>query len=103
MGGLDGSRINRGFSVRSAFLEFKEPPRRSFILGQVDPLIGCNGNEIGIFRIYRNVKYFFAEKTTMNFILFNPEELRAESVGCYGHPLAPTPNMDRLASRGGVL
>jgi len=36
----------------------------------------------------------------MNFILFNPEELRAESVGCYGHPLAPTPNMDRLAAEG---
>ena len=36
----------------------------------------------------------------MNFVLFNPEELRAESVGCYGHPLAPTPNMDRLAAEG---
>ena len=32
----------------------------------------------------------------MNFILFNPDELRAESVGSYGHPLAPTPNMDAL-------
>jgi len=36
----------------------------------------------------------------MNFILFNPEEFRAESVGCYGHPLAPTPNMDQLAAEG---
>ena len=36
----------------------------------------------------------------MNFILFNPDELRAESVGGYGHPLAPTPNMDALASEG---
>ena len=36
----------------------------------------------------------------MNFILFNPEEFRAESVGCYGHPLAPTPNMDQLATEG---
>ena len=32
----------------------------------------------------------------MNFIFFIPDELRAESVGCYGHPLAPTPNIDRL-------
>ncbi len=36
----------------------------------------------------------------MNFIFFIPDELRAESVGCYGHPLAPTPNMDALAAQG---
>ena len=36
----------------------------------------------------------------MNFILFNPDELRAESVGCYGHPLASTPNLDALAAEG---
>ena len=36
----------------------------------------------------------------MNFIFFMPDELRAESVGCYGHPLAPTPNMDALAAAG---
>lgn len=36
----------------------------------------------------------------MNFIYFMPDELRAESVGCYGHPLAPTPNLDALAAQG---
>ncbi len=36
----------------------------------------------------------------MNFIFFVPDELRAESVGCYGHPLSRTPNMDRLAAGG---
>jgi arylsulfatase A-like enzyme len=36
----------------------------------------------------------------MNFIFFMPDELRAESVGCYGQPVAPTPNMDALAARG---
>jgi arylsulfatase A-like enzyme len=36
----------------------------------------------------------------MNFIFFVPDELRAESVGCYGHPLVPTPNMDALAAQG---
>ncbi|NJN82178.1 MAG: sulfatase-like hydrolase/transferase [Caldilineaceae bacterium] len=36
----------------------------------------------------------------MNFIIFMPDELRAESVGSYGHPLAPTPNMDALAAQG---
>jgi arylsulfatase A-like enzyme len=39
-------------------------------------------------------------RNMMNFILFVPDELRAESVGCYGHPLAPTPNLDRLAAQG---
>ena len=36
----------------------------------------------------------------MNYIIFNPDEMRAESVGCYGHPLVRTPNIDRLASEG---
>lgn len=36
----------------------------------------------------------------MNFIFFMPDELRAESVGCYGHPLVQTPNMDALAADG---
>lgn len=36
----------------------------------------------------------------MNIILLNPDEMRAESVGCYGHPLVQTPNMDRLAAEG---
>lgn len=36
----------------------------------------------------------------MNFIFFMPDEMRAESVGCYGHPLAPTPNLDVLAAQG---
>ena len=32
-----------------------------------------------------------------NFILFNPDELRAEALGCYGNPAAKTPNIDKLA------
>ncbi|MDQ3702332.1 MAG: sulfatase-like hydrolase/transferase [Chloroflexota bacterium] len=36
----------------------------------------------------------------MNFVFFIPDELRAESVGCYGNPLARTPNIDRLAAGG---
>ena len=31
-----------------------------------------------------------------NFILFNPDELRASALGCYGNPAAKTPNLDRL-------
>ena len=36
----------------------------------------------------------------MNFIFYIPDELRAESIGCYGHALARTPNMDRLSNEG---
>jgi arylsulfatase A-like enzyme len=36
----------------------------------------------------------------MNLVIFVADELRAESVRCYGHPLAPTPHMDRLAEEG---
>jgi arylsulfatase A-like enzyme len=35
-----------------------------------------------------------------NFIYFNPDEMRADLLGCYGHPLARTPNFDRLAASG---
>jgi len=35
-----------------------------------------------------------------NFIFYNPETLRAESIGCYGHPLVRTPNFDRFAGQG---
>lgn len=36
----------------------------------------------------------------MNFIIFMPDELRAESMGCYGHPLDVTPNLDAFAAQG---
>ncbi len=36
----------------------------------------------------------------MNIIYFNPDELRADCLGCYGHPMVKTPAMDRLASKG---
>lgn len=35
-----------------------------------------------------------------NLILYMADELRAESIACYGHPLVKTPNIDRLASEG---
>ena len=36
----------------------------------------------------------------MNLVLFIPDEQRAESVSCYGHPLVRMPNYDRLAAEG---
>ncbi len=35
-----------------------------------------------------------------NLVFFMPDEMRAESLACYGHPVAKTPNFDRLASEG---
>jgi arylsulfatase A-like enzyme len=35
-----------------------------------------------------------------NFIFFQPDEMRAESLGCYGHPVAKTPNFDQFAREG---
>jgi choline-sulfatase len=34
----------------------------------------------------------------MNFIFFQPDEMRAESLGCYGHPTSRTPNFDAFAA-----
>ncbi|WP_346698767.1 sulfatase-like hydrolase/transferase [Catenibacillus scindens] len=36
----------------------------------------------------------------MNYVVFFTDEMRAENLGCYGHPLAKTPNYDRLAAEG---
>ena len=36
----------------------------------------------------------------MNYILFMADEMRAESVSCYGHPLVQMPNYDRIAKEG---
>jgi len=36
----------------------------------------------------------------VNFIFFFPDEMRADSVSCYGHPLVEMPNYDRVAAEG---
>ena len=36
----------------------------------------------------------------MNFVIFMPDEMMAETAGCYGHPLVQTPHLDRLAAEG---
>ena len=35
-----------------------------------------------------------------NLILFMPDEMRADSLACYGNPVTRTPNFDRLAAEG---
>ena len=39
----------------------------------------------------------------MNYIILFPDELRAESLACYGHPLVKTPNIDALAEEGSLF
>ena len=41
-----------------------------------------------------------ASHKPLNFVFFQPDEMRAESLACYGHPLIRTPNYDRLAGEG---
>ena len=41
-----------------------------------------------------------ASQNKPNFVFFMPDEMRAESLACYGHPLIKTPNFDRLAREG---
>ena len=38
--------------------------------------------------------------TRPNFVLFIPDQLRFDSVGCFGNEIASTPNLDALAARG---
>ena len=35
-----------------------------------------------------------------NLVLFMPDEMRADSLACYGNPVTKTPNFDRLARMG---
>ena len=41
-----------------------------------------------------------ASLASPNFIFFQPDEMRAESLGCYGHPTVKTPNFDAFAATG---
>ena len=36
----------------------------------------------------------------LNFVLFNPDEWRADCAGCYGDTVVQTPNLDALAAQG---
>ena len=38
--------------------------------------------------------------TRPNIVLFVPDEMRADSLACYGNPVTKTPNFDRLAAEG---
>ena len=38
--------------------------------------------------------------TRPNLIFFMPDEMRAESISCYGNPIVQTPNLDQLSSQG---
>ncbi len=40
------------------------------------------------------------EERRPNIVLFVADQLRADHLGCYGHPLAVTPNIDAIAARG---
>ena len=35
-----------------------------------------------------------------NVVLITCDQLRGDSLGCYGHPIVETPNLDHLAAEG---
>ncbi|WP_371536584.1 MULTISPECIES: sulfatase-like hydrolase/transferase [unclassified Streptomyces] len=35
-----------------------------------------------------------------NFLVFTPDQMRADAIGASGNPIAHTPHMDALAARG---
>ena len=35
-----------------------------------------------------------------NVVLFMPDQLRADALGCFGNPVSRTPNIDAIARRG---
>ena len=41
-----------------------------------------------------------ADKKRPNFILFINDQHRHDYLGCYGHPVVKTPNIDSIAARG---
>lgn len=45
-------------------------------------------------------RHYSAGMTQPNLILFMPDQLRADAVGCFGSTVARTPNIDALAERG---
>ena len=44
--------------------------------------------------------YHRAVESRPNIVMFMPDQLRADCVGCFGNPVVQTPNIDALAARG---
>ena len=41
--------------------------------------------------------------TAKNFLVIMSDEHRRDAMGCMGHPMVKTPNLDRLATRGALF
>ncbi len=61
------------------------PTRRDFLAATASPLLARRG---------------FAQTRTRPNVLFIAADDMNTSLGCYGHPIVKTPNLDRLAGRG---
>ena len=44
-----------------------------------------------------------ATQKPKNFLIFISDEHRKDAMGCVGHPIVKTPNLDALAARGSVV
>ena len=41
--------------------------------------------------------------TAQNLLIIMVDEMAAQAVGCYGHPIVKTPHIDRLANEGALF
>ena len=53
-----------------------------------------------VFFLVFSVAFSARDKQSPNMVFFFADDQTANSLGCYGHPLAETPNIDRLAASG---
>jgi len=56
------------------------------------------GQSLRLFEQHLNPGGTMADRP--NILIFMPDQLRADCVGCFGNPFVQTPNIDALASRG---
>src|SRR6185437_7476996 len=80
---------------RRSFLEMSGAGVLGALAGSASPL---NGQERTEERTGTGTRGSL--QTRPNIVLFMPDEMRADSLACYGNAVTRTPNFDRLASEG---
>jgi arylsulfatase A-like enzyme len=76
--------------------------RRNFIAGTAAGL-GAAALNVPVYAKAKHPGKPVKQGDRLNFIIFQPDEMRAESLPSYGHPLTRTPHMDRIAAEGTVF
>ena len=75
-------------------MNLEQPSRRDLLAA------GAGLSALGVALAAGSAPLAALATTRPNLILFFPDELRADALGCYGNPVCKTPNFDRLARQG---